>query len=185
MKLPSGISTSWTLMLLRAFFALLFGVFTLLMPGPTLTAIVILFAAYLIADGVVGAIAAVQAARHHEHWGWAAVQALVSIAAGVAAFLWPGLTVYVFVILAAAWALVSGIAMLFGAVRFRQEHGRGWLVLGGIVSVVWGLLLFFSPISGAIAMTLWLGAYALVFGAALLFLALKLRRESRRPLPQS
>ena len=184
MKLPPGLSTSWTLMLLRAFFALLFGVFTLLMPGPTLTAIVILFAAYLVADGVVGAIAAVQAARHQERWGWAALQALVNIVAGVAAFLWPGLTLYFFIIPVAAWALVTGVAMLLGAIRLRQEHGRGWLALGGALSVVWGLLLFVSPVSGAIAMTLWLGAYALVFGAALLFLAFKLRRESRRlPLP--
>jgi uncharacterized membrane protein HdeD (DUF308 family) len=182
MQLPAGISTSWTLMLLRAFFALLFGVFTLLMPGPTLTALVLIFAAYLLADGVVGAIAAMQAARHHERWGWLALAAGVSIVAGLAAFFWPGLTVFAFVALVGAWALVSGIAMLIGAVRFRQEHGKGWLVLGGLVSVVWGLLLFIAPISGALVMTLWLGAYALVFGVALLVLAIKLRRETHRPL---
>lgn len=62
-------------MLLRAFFALLFGVFTLLMPGPTLAALAILFAVYLIADGVVGGVATVQAARHQERWGWQAAAA--------------------------------------------------------------------------------------------------------------
>lgn len=183
MRLPPGLSTSWPLMLLRAFFALLFGVFTLLMPGPTLSALAILFAIYLLADGVVGGIATVQAARHQERWGWQAAAAAVSIVAGVAAFVWPGLTVFVFVVVVAAWALVTGIAMLLGAVRFRHEHGRGWLLLGGLLSVIWGMLLLVSPISGALVMTLWLGGYALVFGAVLLFLALRLRRESRQPLP--
>jgi uncharacterized membrane protein HdeD (DUF308 family) len=89
------------------------------------------------------------------------------------------------VALLAAWGILSGLVMLYGAFRFRQEHGRGWLVAGGVVSVGWGVLLLVWPIAGAVVMTLWLGAYALVFGIAMLFLAFRLRREAHHPLVPS
>ena len=91
------------------------------------------------------------------------------------AFLSPGLTVIAFVLLLAAWSLVSGGLMLGAAFRLSREHGRWWLALGGIVSIVFGMLLAIAPIIGAVVLTWWLGAYALMFGIALLVLAFKLR----------
>jgi uncharacterized membrane protein HdeD (DUF308 family) len=182
MDLLANPSRSWPYVLLRAIAAIVFGIIALVLPGVTLGALVLLFAAYMIVDGIFAFIAGARAVREHERWGWFAVEGILDIAAGVVAFLWPGLTVFAFVILAGVWALLSGIAMLVGAFRFRQEHGRGWLAVGGAVSVIWGVLLFVWPIAGAVVMTLWLGAYALVFGVALLFLAVRLRRESGRPL---
>jgi uncharacterized membrane protein HdeD (DUF308 family) len=176
-------SASWPFMLLRALAAIAFGLIAFFMPGPTIGAIVMLFAAYMIADGIFDILAGVRAARQGGGgWGWFVLEGVLDIAVGVAVFLWPGLTVIVFVTLIAAWAILSGIVMLYGAYRFRQEHGRGWLIAGGIVSLAWGVLLLFAPMAGAVVMTLWLAAYALVFGIALLFLALRLRRESRQPL---
>ena len=176
----SNPSQSWPYVLLRAASAIVFGLVSLLMPAPTLAALVLVFGAYMVADGVFAAVSGVRAARKHERWGWFALEAVVNVAAGVVAFLWPGITVLVFVTIMAAWALLSGAAMLFGAFRFQQEHGRAWLVLGGIVSIVWGLLMAFWPLAGAVALTLWLGAYALVFGVTLLLLAIRLRREARK-----
>jgi len=170
---------SWPYLLVRGVIAVLFGLLALFLPGPTLGALVLLFAAYLVVDGVFAVLAGINAAREGGSWGWFALEAVLNIAAGAAAWMWPGLTVVVFVTLAGAWALLSGGVMLYGAFRFRLEHGRGWLVAGGVVSVLWGLLLFAFPIAGAVVMTLWLGGYALVFGIALIALALRLRRAAR------
>lgn len=182
MDLLANPSPSWPFVMLRAIAAIVFGIAALVLPGATLGALVLLFAVYMVVDGVVTLVAGARAARGHGRWGWFAVEGCLDIAAGVVAFAWPGLTVFAFVILAAVWALLSGSAMLAGAFRFRREHGRGWLAAGGAVSIVWGVLLFVWPIAGAVVMTLWLGAYALVFGVALLFLAVRLRREHARPL---
>lgn len=171
-------------MMLRAAAAIVFGLIAIFLPGPTLAALVLLFAAYMFADGIFAIVAGVRAARRQEGWGWFALEALADIAAGLIAFLWPGITILVFVLIAAAWALVSGAIMLYGAFRFRENHGRFWLVFGGLVSAVWGALLLVWPMLGALAITLWLGAYALVFGIALLFLGLRLRRESKKPVEQ-
>jgi uncharacterized membrane protein HdeD (DUF308 family) len=182
MVLITNPSPSWPYILLRALAAIAFGLIAFFMPGPTLGALVFLFAAYMIVDGIFDILAGIRAARDGGGWGWFLLEGVLDIAVGVAVFLWPGLTVVVFVALMAVWAVLSGFVMLYGAFRFRLEHGRGWLIAGGVISLAWGGLLLFAPIAGAVVMTLWLGAYALVFGVAMLFLALRLRRESRQPL---
>ncbi|MDQ3059235.1 MAG: DUF308 domain-containing protein [Pseudomonadota bacterium] len=176
---------SWQFILLRAAAAILFGLLALLLPGPTLAGLVLLFAAYMLADGVFAIIAGWRAARQREPWGWFALEAVVNIATGAIAVVWPAITLLAFVMLTAAWALVSGGMMLLGALRFPENRGRMWLVLGGVVSLIWGGLLIFWPLAGAVAMTLWLGAYALVLGLTLLFGALKLRREATKPQEHS
>src|SRR5258706_529612 len=77
------------------------------------------------------------------------------------AFLWPGITVLAFVLLVAAWALVSGGLMLAAAFGLRLDHGRWWLALGGVVSIIYGVLLVIAPLIGALVLTWWMGAYAI------------------------
>jgi len=79
----------------------------------------------------------------------------------------------VLVFIVAAWALVSGVVSVVAA--FRLDDGRWLMGLAGVVSVALGLLLFLVPVTGAVVLTWWLGAYALVFGAALTGLAIRLR----------
>jgi uncharacterized membrane protein HdeD (DUF308 family) len=65
--------------------------------------------------------------------------------------------------------------MVRASFHLNVDHGRWWLALGGIASVVFGVLLVIAPLIGAIVLTWWIGAYALVFGIAMLALAFKLR----------
>jgi uncharacterized membrane protein HdeD (DUF308 family) len=97
---------------------------------------------------------------------------------GVAAFLWPGLTVIVFVTLIAAWAIISGALMLAAAFKVGPDHGRWWIALGGIASIIFGALLIIAPLIGAVVLTWWIGAYAILFGVMLLVAAFKLRQRA-------
>ena len=110
-----------------------------------------------------------------DRWGLLIFEGLLDIATGVVAFLWPGLTVVAFVWLIAAWAIVSGGLMTAAGFRLNIEHGRWWLVLGGLLSLAYGVLLIITLLIGAIVLTWWLGAYALVFGIALVIFSFKLR----------
>ena len=172
------LARNWWALAMRGVLGIALGIITFLVPAATMLSLVLLFAAYALVDGVFAIVAAVRAARQHERWGLLVLEGLVDIAAGVLAVLWPGLTVIAFVLLVAAWALVSGALMLAAAFRLDADHGRWWLVIGGVASLVYGALLVVAPLIGALVLTWWLGAYALVFGGALLFLAFKLR--SRR-----
>jgi uncharacterized membrane protein HdeD (DUF308 family) len=167
---------NWWLFLLRGIFGIIFGCIALIFPGATILSLVILFSAYMLVDGVVGIISAVRAIRRKEdRWGVLIFEGLLNIAVGIAAFLWPGLTVVAFVWLIAAWAIVTGGLITAAGFRLNMDHGRWWLILGGLLSLAFGVLLIIAPLIGAVVLTWWLGAYALVFGIALVIFSFKLR----------
>jgi uncharacterized membrane protein HdeD (DUF308 family) len=171
--LGAALARSWWLIAFRGFLGVVFGVIALLMPVATILALVLLFSAYMLIDGIFAMYAAVQAGRAGESWGLLLLQGIVSLVAGVLAFLWPEITVVAFVLLIAAWSIVSGCVML--AAAYYTEHGRWWLALGGTAALLYGILMIIAPFAGAVVLTWWLGAYALVFGIALVILAFKLR----------
>jgi uncharacterized membrane protein HdeD (DUF308 family) len=176
---------NWWLFTLRGVLGIIFGILALIFPGPTILSLVLLFSAYMLVDGIFGIISAVRAIRRKEdRWGLLIFEGLLDIATGAVAFLWPGLTVVAFVWLIAAWAIVSGGLMTAAGFRLNIEHGRWWLVLGGLLSLAYGVLLIITPLIGAVVLTWWLGAYALVFGVALVIFSLKLRsRQHERVSP--
>lgn len=169
------LARNWWAIAIRGVASVVFGALALFMPGLTLASLVLLFAAYMVVDGGFSIAAGVRLARRGERWGLLALEGLADIAAGIIAFAWPGITVLAFVYLTAAWAVISGALMVGAAIRLHKSHGRAWLGLGGIVSVVFGVLLMVAPIAGALVLTWWLGVYALAFGVALLILAFRLR----------
>ncbi len=171
------LARNWWVVALRGVFAILFGIVALLLPGVTIAALVLLFAVYMLVDGILAIIAGVRAARHHERWGMLVLEGVADLIAGAIAFVWPAITVLAFVILLAAWAIVSGALLLSAAFRLHIEHGRWLMLLGGLVSVLWGILLLLWPFIGAVVLIWWIGAYALFFGGALLALAFRLRRQ--------
>lgn len=176
------LADNWWAVALRGVAAILFGVAAFAMPVVTMLSLVFVFAAFSIVDGVFGIVMSVRGARKGERWVWLLLSGVFGIAAGVVAALWPGLTVLAFVILVAAWALISGTLMLISAFRLKIDHGRVWLVIGGIASIAFGVLLAMSPFIGALVLTFWTGAHALVLGGTLLVLAYRLRSH-RTGLP--
>jgi uncharacterized membrane protein HdeD (DUF308 family) len=175
------LAENWWAIALRGVVAILFGVIALLMPGLTIEAFVLLFAAYMLVDGVFSFVAGVRAARHRERWGALILQAILDLIAAAIAIFVPIATILAFVYLNAAWAIVSGVLMLSAVSRLHRTHGKWILALGAILSLVWGVLLVMAPIPGIIVMTWWIGAYAVIFGGALIVLAFRLKRRRDEP----
>jgi uncharacterized membrane protein HdeD (DUF308 family) len=183
------LARNWWAVMLRGVVAILFGLVALLMTGATLASLELVFAVYLLIDGVLAIVSAVKAARRRERWGLFVLEGVVDIVAAAVAFLVPGALLFVFVVVAAAWGVVSGVLKLMAAFRLRKTHGRAWLVIGGLASMVWGVLLALFPVTGLIVLTWWLGAYAVIFGISMLILGFTLRgrrieaQASVPPLP--
>ena len=180
------LAENWWAVGLRGLFGIAFGLICLLVPAAAILALVLLFSAYMLVDGVFAILSGIRAARSGERWGLFILEGVVDIAAGAVAFLWPGITAVAFVLLLAVWALVSGALMLVAALSLKIEHGRWWLALGGIASLIFGVVLVLAPVAGAIVLTWWLGFYAVVFGGLLLVLAFQLHsryeeRKTKRP----
>jgi uncharacterized membrane protein HdeD (DUF308 family) len=177
--LEADLCRNWWAIAIRGVLAILLGIVAIGLPGATMLSLVLLFAAYMLVDGAFAIIAAVRAARRHDKWGLLAFEGVVDIVTGIVAFAWPGLTVVAFVLLIAAWAIITGVLLIAAAIRLAPDHGRWWMVLGGVASLLYGVVLLVAPLVGALVLTWWLGVYALVFGVSLIVLALRLRARQR------
>jgi uncharacterized membrane protein HdeD (DUF308 family) len=163
----------WWALALRGVFAVLFGLLTFFMPGITLLTLVLLFGAYVLLDGIFDIVAAIRSPSHH----WALIlEGIVGIIAGILTFTWPGITAMVLLYLVAFWAIFTGVLEIVAGIRLREVlTGEIWLILMGVLSLLFGLFILIFPGAGALALLFWIGAYALVFGFMLIVLAFRLR----------
>ncbi|HEX8404663.1 MAG TPA: HdeD family acid-resistance protein [Duganella sp.] len=177
---------SWWVLALRGVLALMFGVLALLLPGPTVLSLVLLFAAYALLAGIVYLVGAARNRRHATgahalDWWLLLVLGAVSIVAGVLAVMRPGLAALALVLIIGVNALITGILDIVLAVRLRS-HGRAgvWLLLAsGIASIIFGTILIVLPTIGALALVWLIGTYAIVAG--ILFMVLAFRSYEKAP----
>jgi uncharacterized membrane protein HdeD (DUF308 family) len=183
----------WWLLVVRGAFGILFGILALVWPGATIAALVLLFGAYAIIDGVATLYAAItgresadrglgRARASGGHRVWLAVEGLLGIGAGLIAFFWPGITALVLLWVIAFWAVLTGAMELATAIRLRRELSNEWLLgLAGAASILFGLLLIIRPGTGALAVIWLIGTYALIFGVIMIVLGFRLRGAGQHP----
>jgi uncharacterized membrane protein HdeD (DUF308 family) len=169
----SALVDNWWLFALRGAVALLFGVMALAMPAAALAAFVLVFGVWAFIDGIHALALAVT--------GWRSWQmllvGLVGIALGVFTFWRPGITAFALYAAVAAWAIARGVLEIVVAIELRRQvTGEAWLIIGGVLSILFGVLMVALPAAGALALAWLVGAYALVFGVIMLALAAKLYR---------
>ena len=170
------LADKWWLLLLNGVCAIGFGVLAIAWPGLTLIFLVTLYGVYCIIDGVTALMAARARNEAGKPWGWMVFVGIASIAAGVAAFVWPGLTALVLLTLIAAWAIVRGVFEIVAAIELRKRIDNEWmLILAGTISVLFGAALLVWPGAGALALVVWIAAFAIVHGVLLTMLAFKVR----------
>ncbi len=153
-----------TMFLFRGIVAVLFGILTLIWPKITLVVLVLLFGIFAVISGITAVAAALRNTRE-QGWGLLLFEGIVGILAGVVALVWPGITALAFLYLLAAWAIITGILEFIAPLSFPMSGGRAVLmVLAGVVSVVFGVLIAFQPASGLLAVVWLIGIYAIVIG---------------------
>jgi uncharacterized membrane protein HdeD (DUF308 family) len=176
---------SWWAFALRGIAALVFGVVAIVWPALTLTALVLLFAGFAFVEGVLAIMGAVRNREGCREWWVVLLEGLAGVAIGVVTFLWPGIAALAFVFLIGAWAIATGLLEVTAAIALRRELTGEWLmVLGGLLSIVFGALIAARPGAGATAVAWIVGAYAVLLGVITLALSLRLR-SWRRQLEQA
>lgn len=167
----------WWVFVLRGVLAVLFGIACFVAPGITLGVLVLFYGAYSLADGILASVAAFARRRPGASFPWMVLLiGLAGIAAGVITFMYPGLTALLLLYFIAAWHIVRGLSEIVVAIQLRKEiQGEGWLIAGGVLSVLFGLLLFARPGTGALAVLWMIGFFALLFGMILIVLGFRLK----------
>lgn len=167
---------NWWLLALRGLIAVLFGILAFMWPGATLLTLVWLFGAFALVNGVLSLVLAAKIPKGYPKVGSLILSGLLGILAGLFSLVMPGITALGLLILIAAWAIVTGVMELVAAVRLRKIITNEWLlVLAGIASVAFGIILLLQPAAGALALVWLIAAWAVVFGILLMIVAFRMR----------
>ena len=173
-------SHNWWLVVLRGLIAIAFAVLGFL--APTLAGLVLisLFGAYAFVDGIFALVAGIAHARSNRHWWLLVLEGILGILVGIIVFFRPGISALFLGILIAywiaAWAVVTGVLEIIAAFRLRQEVANEvWLIIGGILSIVLGVVLFIvNPLVAATSTLYAILFYALLFGISQLILGIRM-----------
>jgi uncharacterized membrane protein HdeD (DUF308 family) len=169
-------ASNWWAFLIRGILALLFGVMAFAMPGLTLSTLVLIYALYVLADGLM----AIWVGGTARTW-WFVLLGILAIFVGIYTLINPGITAVALLYFIAGWAIVRGISEIITAMQLRKELSDEWMmVIVGIISILLGVALFFNPVAGALAMVWLIGSYAVIAGITLIVLAFRLRAVPRQ-----
>jgi uncharacterized membrane protein HdeD (DUF308 family) len=168
---------NWWALALRGVVAILFALIAFFLPGVTAAALILLFGAYALVDGVFALIAGLRLARQHGRSAPLLLEGVLNVLVGVVIFIWPGPALVAIVYLIAIWAVITGIVLIAAGIALIRHSGEWLLVLCGVISVLLGIILFVQPGAGVVALSWWLGFYALLFGIVLLTTAFRIRHH--------
>ncbi|MEU4573257.1 HdeD family acid-resistance protein [Nonomuraea sp. ATR24] len=168
------LASTWWLVLIRGIAAILFGILALIWPGITLLVLVVFFGAYAIVDGIFSIFSGFRHGARSR--AWPIFIGVVSVLAGIVALVWPGITSLALLYVVAFWAIFHGIAEIVDGIQLRKVIDNEWmLIVGGILSVIFGVLLLIWPGAGLLTLAWLIGIFAILYGIAMVALAFRVK----------
>lgn len=175
--MAATLRTNWWALVLRGIVAILLAIITFAVPHITLAVLATVFGFYALFDGVLAIVSTIKAVQGHRRWGAFLLEGVLGILVGLYAILFPIAAAATFVTVMAFWALMTGILEIAAAIRLRRHIQGEWLlILGGVLSVLLGIVLFLEPLAGAVFFAYMLAGYGLIFGIVLIALGFRVRR---------
>lgn len=162
--------------------ALLFGVLALFVPSETIRVVAVYFGILLLVAGIIGVIVSIQNMRKERPYVSALINSLVSLIVGIFVVFNAKQSLIVFAIIIGIWALVIGAVQLFIALKMiKPGTSQRLMIINSVVTLVFGLLLFFNPFESIVAFVYIIGVMAVFFGAIMLFFAVSIRSSETKP----
>ncbi|MGE5268766.1 MAG: HdeD family acid-resistance protein [Thiohalocapsa sp.] len=168
---------NWWALALRGALAILFGVLAIIWPGITALVLVLMFGAYAFVDGIFALVAAMRLAHQHGRSAGLVLEGILNVIIGIICFVWPVSALVALIYLIAIWAIISGIALIAVGLSLIRLSGEWLLVVGGVLSIILGVILFIQPALGVVTLSWWLGIYAILFGIMLVTAAFRIRHH--------
>lgn len=176
-----NLASHWWVLVVRGLVSILFAAIAFLRPSLAFEALVLFIGVYFLADGLFASWLGLRMRGKDDDWWIVLLEGLLGVALGIATLVYPAFTANLFVLVVALWCLVTGVFEIASAIRLRKEIDNEWLLgAAGAVSIALGVLMLVNPTAGAISITWWIGAYAMLFGIMLLGLGLRLRNVWKR-----
>ena len=171
----------WWVFLVRGLCSIFIGVVAFTQPVTTLLTLVIVWGILALVDGITALFAGWSSRGRREGMMSFVIGGVISILAGLTAWLWPGMTVVALLTIIAVWSIVRGLFEIVGAIALRREVEHEWLMAGsGALSILFGVVLLSRPGAGIVTLAYLIGIYAVASGVMLVFLGFKLRGLAHR-----
>jgi uncharacterized membrane protein HdeD (DUF308 family) len=176
------LTRNWWMWLIRGIAAVIFGVLAWIWPGLTWITIAIFFGAYALVDGIFAIVATVRAAENQQRWWPFLIEGIIGVLIAAITFYDVRITIAALYLTIAAWAFLTGIFELVAAFQLRKHiSNEVWLIIGGLASIAFGVLMVMFPIIGALTIIYIIAAYAIVFGFIMIGFSLRLRGHVHTP----
>jgi uncharacterized membrane protein HdeD (DUF308 family) len=160
----------------RGIAAIVFGVIAFTHPVVDIATLVLFFGAWVVIDGIFRIVGAIKHRGSDPDWAWQLVIGTVGIVIGLLTFHAPQDTALALVIYIAAWVLVIGVSEIVMAVKLRHKiKGEWFLILMGLASIIFAILLLWNPVIGAAAVIWLIAWYAVVLGILAIFFGFRLK----------
>jgi uncharacterized membrane protein HdeD (DUF308 family) len=180
------LTRNWWAWLIRGIAAVIFGILAWIWPGLTWITIAIFFGAYALVDGVFAIVATIRAAETQQRWWPFLIEGIIGILIAAITFYDVRITIVALYLTIAAWAFLTGIFELIAAIQLRKHIANEiWLIIGGLASIAFGVLMILYPIISAIVIIYIIAAYAIVFGFLMIGFSLRLRSHAQTPTAAS
>ena len=170
------VSKNWWAVLLRGIFAVVFGVLAFGWPGQALAAMILLFGAWVLVDGIFAFFYAFSRWGERDDRWLIFLEGVLGVVIGIITLTVPAITAIALLFYIIAWSLATGVLKIIEAVRLRHEiQNEYWLFLSGIASIVFAFIMLLFPAAGFLGLIWVIGAFAIIFGVFQIALGLKLR----------
>ncbi|CZF78555.1 HdeD family acid-resistance protein [Grimontia marina] len=176
-QLVGALSRNWWVLLLRGIASIIFGFMLWTLPTEeSVETLILVFGIFAFVDGALQVWTAIMERKERDNWVVLMLWGVVGIAAGIMTFTVPGLTAVALLFYIAIWAIAKGVLEIIAAIRLRKEITGEWLlILGGIISILFGGFLMSNPAAGAMALIWVIAMYAFIFGVLFVALSFKLK----------
>src|SRR5438094_3090107 len=166
----------WWVPVIRGIAAIVFGIIAFAYPGLTIATLVLFFGAWVLIDGIFRIVGAIGGRASDPEWGFHLIIGIIGIIIGFLTFHAPAITALALIIYIAAWALMIGVSEVAFAIKLRREiKGEWFLILMGLASILFAVLVLWNPVAGAAAVIWLIAWYAVVLGVLAIFFGLRLR----------
>jgi uncharacterized membrane protein HdeD (DUF308 family) len=170
------LARNWWVLVVRGVIAILFGVLAFIWPGITLAALVLLFGAYVLVDGIFAIVLAIGGWKERDDRWLLLLEGILGVGIGIMTFFAPEITSVGLLLFIAAWSLATGILKIAAAIRLRRQiEGEWWLALSGVASILFAGILMWNPVAGALGLLWFIASFAIAFGVVLIMLGVKVR----------
>ena len=178
-------STLWKLIMVRGFALISAGLILLLFPQGTLTVLVIIMGVYWLIDGIVTTFKSIKGRKVHAAGGWGIFTGVLGIIAGLVVLSQPVfsaiLTTSLLVWFLGIIAIIYGISGLVTGIRLRKQTKGEWTtILGGLVSILFGIILITSPFVSVLVIIKSIGVISLIGGIIILVTAFGIKKKAKQ-----